>query len=155
MDKRKTDNRITQQLFEVADDLKASRDQKKKLEAEIGKLTRKIEALDLVLSNIMADAELDNFSRNGITYYLKSQLFASPRLGQREELMKALRDHGFGSLIIETVNAQTLASFCREQIRLSGREEKLPEWLDEFVSTYEKISVGIRKKGKGREHEYE
>ena len=152
MDKRKTDNRNTERLFQIADDLKASREQKKKLEAEVEDLTRKIEALDLVLSNLMADAELENFSRSGSTFYLTSRLFASPREGRREEMMKALKDHGFGSLVIETVNAQTLASFCREQKLLSGPEEKMPGWLDEFVNTYEKVSVGIRKKGKGREH---
>jgi hypothetical protein len=51
--------------------------------------------------------------------------------------LKNLRD-----LVAETVNANTLASFCKEHM---GEAEVMPEWLSEVVSTFEKVSVGIRK----------
>mgnify|MGYP000775768791 CR=1 FL=1 len=44
----------------------------------------------------------------------------------------------------ETVNAGTLASFAKERMAESETGE-LPEWLDAVVSTYEKVSVGVRK----------
>ena len=57
--------------------------------------------------------------------------------------MQALKANGYGSLVTETVNANTLASFIKEQREITG--EDIPAWLGDTVSTYEKVSVGIRK----------
>ena len=61
----------------------------------------------------------------------------------KDELMQTLKDQGYGSIVVETVNANTLASFVKEQMAEHG--EELPDWLSEVVSTYEKVSVGVRK----------
>ena len=61
----------------------------------------------------------------------------------KEELFAALKENGYGSLVTETVNANTLASFCKEQ--LAAHEDELPAWLDHVVSTFEKVTVGVRK----------
>ena len=45
--------------------------------------------------------------------------------------------------MVETVNANTLASFIKEQRDATG--EDIPSWLGNTVNTYEKVSVGIRK----------
>jgi hypothetical protein len=145
------ENAKNQKIFELADKLKAAKEQKKALEAETDDLTKTITGLDRELSDAMAEAELEHFSRNGTTFYLTSRLFASPKEGQKDGLMKALKAHGYGALVVESVNAQTLSSFCKEQIELSGEEEKLPGWLDACVSTFEKVSVGIRK-GAAKKH---
>lgn len=99
--------------------------------------------LDEKLSDAMTEAELDRFSRNGSTFYLKSRLFASPAAGRKDEMMQALKANGYGSLIVKTVNANTLASFIKEQREATG--EEVPAWLGDTVSTYEKVSVGIRR----------
>ena len=57
--------------------------------------------------------------------------------------MHALKENGYGSLVTETVNANTLASFIKEQREITG--EEVPSWLGDTVSTYEKVSVGISK----------
>mgnify|MGYP002855044022 FL=1 len=132
-----------QEIFEMADRLKAAKDHKKELDAQVKEVTAEIEELDLALSDAMAEAELDRFSRNGNTFYLNTRLFASPAAGRKDELMQALKDQGYGSIVVETVNANTLASFVKEQIAENGDE--LPDWLSEVVSTYEKVSVGVRK----------
>lgn len=131
------------QIFEMADRLKTLQEKKKELEAEAKAIGAEIEELDLALSDAMADAELDRFSRNGSTFYLKSRLFASPAAGRKDEMMQALKDNGYGSLVTETVNANTLASFIKEQREITG--EDVPGWLADTVSTFEKVSVGIRK----------
>lgn len=64
------DNRI----FELADQLKAAKDKKKELDAEIKELGAKIDELDLALSDAMAEAECERFSRNGNTFYLNTRL---------------------------------------------------------------------------------
>ena len=131
------------QIFEMADRLKTLQEKKKELEAEAKAIGAEIDELDLALSDAMADAELDRFSRNGSTFYLKSRLFASPAAGRKNEMMQALKDNGYGSLVTETVNANTLASFIKEQREITG--EDVPGWLADTVSTFEKVSVGIRK----------
>ncbi len=91
----------------------------------------------------MAEAELDRFSRNGSTFYLNTRLFASPAAGHKDDLMQVLKDQGYGSIVVETVNANTLSSFVKEQ--MAANEDVLPGWLSDVISTFEKVSVGIRK----------
>ena len=59
-------------------------------------------------------------------------------------MIAALRENGFGSLVTETVNAGTLASFAKERMAETETGE-LPGWLEAVISTFEKISVGVRK----------
>lgn len=131
------------QIFELADELKAAKDHKKELEAHVKELNGKIEKLDSALSDAMAEAECDKFSRNGSTFYLNSRLFASPQAGRKDALMQALKNNGYGSIVVETVNANTLASFCKEQ--LAANNDELPDWLKDVVNTFDKVTVGIRK----------
>lgn len=133
------DNRI----FELADQLKAAKDKKKELDAEIKELGAKIDELDLALSDAMAEAECERFSRNGNTFYLNTRLFVSPVAGQKEAMFQALKDNEYGEIVTETVNANTLASFVKEQMAENGDE--VPAWFAEVVNTFEKVSVGIRK----------
>ena len=69
-----------QEIFEMADKLKAAKDRRKELDAQFKEVIAEIEELDLALSDAMAEAGLDRFSRNGNTFYLNTQLFASPAL---------------------------------------------------------------------------
>ena len=130
-------------IFELADRLKSLQAEKKEMEAKVKALGAEIAETDLQLSDAMTEAEVDRFSRNGNTFYLKSRLFASPVAGRKDEMMQALKENGYGSLVTETVNANTLASFIKEQRELT--DEEIPSWLDGTVSTFEKVSVGIRK----------
>lgn len=132
------------EIFKMADELKAAKDEKKELEAKTKEVNARIEELDRELSDAMAGAECDKFTRNGSTFYLNSRLYASPAAGGRDALIHALKDNGYGSIVTETVNANTLASFCKEQ--MTANEDELPEWLSGVVNTFEKVTVGIRKK---------
>ena len=132
------------EIFKMADELKAAKDEKKELEAKTKEVNARIEELDRELSDAMADAECDKFTRNGSTFYLNSRLYASPAAGGRDALIHALKGNGYGSIVTETVNANTLASFCKEQ--MTANEDELPEWLSGVVNTFEKVTVGIRKK---------
>lgn len=135
---------MNESLFELADRLKAARDRKKELDAETKANNALIEDLDQQLSEAMAEQEVDRFSRNGSLFYLSSRLFASPKAGEKDAMIAALRENGFGSLVTETVNAGTLASFAKERMAETETGE-LPGWLDAVISTFEKISVGVRK----------
>ena len=109
-------------IFEMADRLKTLQEQKKDLEAQTKALGAESTELDLQLSDAMTEAELDRFSRNGSTFYLKSRLFASTAAGRKDEMMQTLKENGYDSLVTETVNANTLASFIKEQREITGEE---------------------------------
>ena len=106
-------------------------------------VTARIEETDLQLSDAMADAECDRFSRNGNTFYLNTRLFASPMSGCKDNMIFALKNNGYGEIVTETVNANTLSSFVKEQ--MANNFDEVPAWLAEVVNTFEKTSVGIRK----------
>ena len=131
------------QIFELADQLKVAKEQKKELDAQVKELGAEIDRLDLALSDAMAEAECERFSRNGSTFYLNTRLYASPVAGKKEELFAALKENGYGSIVTETVNANTLSSFVKEQ--MAENDEEVPAWLAEKISIFEKVSVGIRK----------
>lgn len=130
-------------LFEWADKLKALRDRKDELEAELKQVNMDIDNADWHLSNLMAETETQNFTRAGTMFCLTTKTRASARAGQKDELFAALRGEGYGDLITETVNANSLSSFVKEQIAENG--DALPDWLDGLVSVFEKTTVGVRK----------
>lgn len=130
-------------LFEWADKLKALRDRKEELEAELKQVNMDIDNADWHLSNLMAETETQNFTRAGTMFCLTTKTRASARAGQKDELFAALRGEGYGDMITETVNANSLSSFVKEQIAENG--DALPEWLDGLVSVFEKTTVGVRK----------
>ena len=132
------------QIMELADELKAAKERKSELEEQTKAVNAEIDRLDLALSDAMAEAELDKFTHSGNTFYLKSRLFASPVAGKKEELYAVLKEKGYGSLVTESVNANTLASFVKEQ--KAEHNDEIPVWLEGIVNTFEKVSVGIRKK---------
>ena len=131
------------QIFDLADKLKALKDEKKDLASRTKEVNAEIEKTDLTLSDAMAESEVEKFTRNGSTFYLNTRLYASPIAGKKEELFAALKEKGYGSIVTETVNVNTLASFVKEQ--MAENNDEIPAWLTEKISTYEKVSVGVRK----------
>lgn len=134
---------MNNELFEMADKLKAAKDRKKELDAMVKEVTAEIDQLDETLSDAMAEQEVERFSRNGNTFYLNSRLYASPIAGRKDDLMQTLKSNGYGSLVVESVNANTLASFVKEQKAMN--EDEVPAWLNDVISVFEKVTVGVRK----------
>ncbi len=130
-------------LFELADELKALRDRKDALEAELKQVNMDIDNVDWHLSMLMAETETQNFTRAGTMFCLTTKTRASATEGMKDELYGALRAEGFGDLIYETVNANSLSAFVKEQIAENG--DSLPTWLDGLVNVFEKTTVGVRK----------
>ena len=79
-------------------------------------------------------------------FCLTTKTRASAVAGSKEELYSALRDQGYGDLVYETVNANSLSSFVKE--RIEENEDTLPDWLTGLVNVFEKTTVGVRKASK-------
>ena len=130
-------------LFEWADQLKALRERKEALEEEMKQLNADIDNADWHLSELMAESETQNFTRGGTTFCLTTKTRANAVAGKRAELFAALRENGYGDLVTETVNANSLSSFVKEQMEAEG--DMLPGWLNGLVSVFEKTTVSVRK----------
>ena len=130
-------------LFALADELRELRETKKCLEDELKAVGLEIDRVDTSLAQRMSDTETQNFTRNGTMFCLTSTTRASAAAGHKDELFEALREAGFGDLVYETVNANSLSAFVKEQTTENG--DALPQWLDGLVTVFEKTTVGVRK----------
>ncbi len=130
-------------MFELADRLKELRDAKKAAEEELKSINAEIDDVEYRLSELMISSETQNFTRAGTMFCLSTTTRASAAAGMKEELFDALRSKGFGELIYETVNTNSLSAFVKEQIAENGDE--LPDWLKGLVNVFEKTTVTVRK----------
>ena len=133
----------SEELFALADQLRELKETKKFAEQELKEITEEIERVDAALAERMISTETQNFTRNGTMFCLTNATRASAAAGKKEELFAALRAAGFGDLVYETVNANSLSAFVKEQT--AENEDVLPQWLDGLVNVLEKTTVGVRK----------
>lgn len=136
----------SEKMFELADTLRALRDEKAEAEQRLKEINAAIDEADYRLSELMAETETQNFTRAGMMFCLTTKTRASATAGRKEELFSALRGAGFGDLVYETVNANSLSAFVKEQIAENG--DALPSWLSGLVNVFEKTSVSLRKSSK-------
>lgn len=136
----------TDRMFTLADRLRTLRDEKAEADKRLKEIKEEMDEVDYQLSELMAESETQNFTRTGMMFCLTTKTHASAPAGRKEELFAALRDGGFGDLVYETVNANSLSAFVKEQISENG--DALPAWLDGLVNVFEKTTVGVRKAAK-------
>ncbi len=137
---------MSEPLFELADRLRALRDEKAEAEQRVKEINAEIDEVDYRLSELMAESETQNFTRAGTMFCLTTKTRASAMAGRKDELYSALRGEGYGDLVYETVNANSLSAFVKEQIAENG--DALPAWLNGLVNVFEKTSVSLRKAAK-------
>lgn len=133
----------SEKMSELAERLKELRELKTAAEQRLQEINDKIDETDYRLSELMAESETQNFTRGGVMFYLVTKTRASAVAGRKKELFATLRSEGFGELVTETVNANSLSSFVKE--RIEENEDILPGWLSGLVNVFEKTSVGVRK----------
>ncbi len=133
----------SERMFNLADRLKALRDEKKEAEQSLKALNSEIDEVDYELAQLMTETETQNFTRAGVMFCLTTATRASAAPDRKDDLFNALRTEGFGNLIYETVNANSLSAFVNEQI--SENDDAIPDWLNGLVNVFEKTTVGVRK----------
>ena len=134
------ENKIDLQL---ADTLQELRDAKEHLEASLKETNALIEDIEQDLVQAMLTAELDSFKRNGHTYSLKVDTFASAKAECKDELFKALRENNAGDLVQEQVNANSLRAFVKEL--KANNDDNIPAWIADYINVYEKTKIAVRK----------
>ncbi len=101
------------ELLILASKLRALREEKDVQTAILKDVNSDIKSVENELADAMANAECPNFTHGGKQFILTSTTRWSPETDRKDELYSALREQGYEHLF--TVNAQTLASFIREQ----------------------------------------
>jgi hypothetical protein len=133
-------------IFEKAQQLIVLRDEKKRLEERLGKVEDTIEEVNRDLTDEMVAKETPNFTHAGMMFYLVTKTRASAKGGVKQELCDALKGNGYGDLVYETVNHNSLSSFVKEQREENG--DMLPEWLEGLVNVFDDTCVQVRRAAK-------
>lgn len=133
-------------MYELAEQLKQLREEKKDAEQRVKDINAEIDKTEYALVQLMAETETQNFTRAGTMFSLTTKTRASAMAGRKDELYSALKENGFGELVYETVNANSLSAFVKEQI--AENQDTVPEWLSGLVNVYEQTSVSVRKSTK-------
>ena len=136
----------TQNMYELAERLKQLHEKKKAAEQQLKDVHAEIAKTEYQLSMQMAETETQNFTRAGTMFTLTTKIRASAVAGRKEELYVALKENGYNDLVYETVNANSLSAFVKEQI--SENQDTIPDWLNGLVHVYEQTAVSVRKSTK-------
>ena len=137
------EEKISNELFALAERFKELRDAKSASEQKTKDITAEMETVEKQLAQMMVDSETQNFTRGGTMFSLTNKTRASAVADVKDKLYKALKRKGHGDLVYETVNANSLSAFVNEQI--SENNEELPKWLSGLVNVYEQTKVSVRK----------
>ncbi len=137
---------IDSKMFQLADRLRELKEAKKQAEQQVKDINAEIDETDYALSELMAESETQSFTRSGTMFFLTTTTRASALSEKKTDLYEVLKEKGFSDLVYETVNANSLSAFVKEQT--AENEDLLPDWLDGLVNVFEKTSVGVRKTAK-------
>ncbi len=124
----------TQEERRVKDDLAAIKEVKARLVADI---------LLAFAEDGVAQMTLEVGGRKA-TIYPHETLRARAADGDQDRLNAVLRKHGHDSLIRESVNAQTLSAFVREELA----DDALPADILSALDVYSDLSVRVRQSTK-------
>ena len=133
-------------MYELAEQLKQLREEKKDAEQRVKDINVEIDKTEYALVQLMVETETQNFTRAGTMFSLTTKTCASAVAGHKDELYSALKENGFGDLVYETVNANSLSAFVKGQI--AENQDNVPDWLNGLVNVYEQTSVSVRKSTK-------
>ena len=130
-------------MFTLAEELKNLRDSKKEVEQRKKDIDAELDKVERELADLMAGTETQNFTKSGTMYSLTVKNRASAVAERKDKLYDALKKNGYGDLVYETVNANSLSAFVNEQV--AQNEDNLPAWLEGLVNIYEQAKVSVCK----------
>ncbi|MCD8157751.1 MAG: hypothetical protein LUD77_02330 [Clostridiales bacterium] len=130
-------------MYELAERYKALRDEKKKAEDYLKQVTSEKDKAEKQLFELMLQTETENFTRKGTRFSMSVKTRASTKAGCKDDLFAALRAHGYGDLVVETVNANSLTSLVKELKETNDQE--VPDWIAGVVNLCDQSSVSVTK----------
>ncbi len=137
------DSPIPSGVFSMADRYRELDEKKKALKAELSEIQEALDTTEAAMAQEMINEEIQNFSRGGKTFYLQQNIYVSSIPDLRPDLFNTLKGRGHGDLIQETINANTLRAWTKEQ--MAENDDEVPEWLEGYLNVSRKPGVGMRK----------
>ena len=114
--------------------------QKRDLDEQLKALKAKLKTLEDAALEYLAEEGITSVKMNGSTVYMSTSTYASLS-DDKDAAMVALKEHGIGDLVKESVNSNSLASWVREQ---RETEEGIPEALEPHVTISEVTRLRMR-----------
>lgn len=125
-------------------------DEKSALEQRLKQIEADQKALEEALLQQFQESGTQSVNVDGRTVSLRRDLFASPRDGDREAVIEALKAADLGQYVKEDYNANSLKAYVREMVRAAEAErggpladltDALPEPLRPVLYVCVKFSV--------------
>lgn len=115
----------------------------KEAEATAEDYKSQADALQDILLEQFAEEGVQKVSVNGVTTYLRRDLWAKVEEGaSREQVVEGLKACGMGQFVSETYNTQTVSAWLRD---LEREGEPLPEELTGVLTSSEVFTLRNRK----------
>lgn len=116
---------------------------KRDLEAELKSVTERIGELEPPLLEYFALTGTERVTRNGLTAFLHSQLWAKIEEGAtKADVIEGLREAGLADYVSETYNSNQVSALLREW---AEQELPIPGPLQGKLGATEKHSIRVRK----------
>jgi hypothetical protein len=119
---------------------------KNQLRAELKAITEEWSEMARELPSSLVDMGMPSMKLEvdgqAYTLFAKTTVRARAKSGDHEALNETLVDHGYGDLVQQRVNTQTLQALVNEYNR---SEEGIPPWLASVVDTYDDTQLSARK----------
>ncbi len=119
----------------------------KDMEQELKGMKERRDEINAGLAELMADNETQNLNYKGHIFYLSVWRSVSYDKEQEESFYHALRENGLADIIRPTVNSRTLTATVTKELMQEDEDgnSNLPEWIQPFITIYEKTKVNVRK----------
>ena len=115
---------------------------KRDLESQLKKVKAIIEEKEPEILQHFQKHSLQNINLNGLTLYLKRELWAGRAKGvENEDAIKALQDAGLSEFASNRVNIASLSGYLRE---LDRDSEPFPKALEGIINLKEVFKIGSR-----------
>lgn len=112
-------------------------------EAVLDGLKKKKEEIEQDMFAMMVEEGIDGLKHGGYSFSPSVRPFASLAAETKEEAFEWLRENGYGDLVKEAVNANSLSSLYKEL----GADEA-PEEFRALLNVHHKKQINVRKSGR-------
>lgn len=130
-------------LFELSERLVELKERKEALKIDTKRNNEEIDEIEAKMVELMVNEEVQSFRKDGVTFYIKSRLFASIPNEFKDVVIRWFKEHEeYSSMVKEQINANTLSAWAKERLE----EEDMPEEIEVRLNIYEKSSIGTRSK---------
>jgi len=125
-------------------------DEKAELDQRLKQVEADMKALEEALLAQFQESGTQSVNVDGRTVSLRRDLFASPKDGDRDAVIEALKMTDLGQYVKEDYNGNSLKAYVREMVRAAEAErggpladlaDALPEPLRAVLAVYVKYSV--------------